>query len=222
MKPLLAILLIMLGCNTAAIAQDTLRFTEVGLNATPFVVQYLSFGNNDAPVTSPYILTGEKRCGKFGGRIGLGIISVNDLEKADDDNTRPAIKTNELTLAIRAGAIAYKNLSHKFSLKYGVDAFFQYDLERSTTSTTGLFGETQKVVISEYTYETGLSPFLFVQFHITPQFSIGTEALGRISMVNNVTKEENSQFPDFNDRQETVGTRFAISAPTSLFLILRF
>ncbi len=222
MKQLLAIFLIMISSSVAMQAQDTLNFTEIGLNATPFVHQYLSFGNNDTPLSSPYILTGEKRCGRFGGRVGIGLISANDLEKADDDNTRPAIKTNELTLAIRAGIVAYKNLSRRFSLKYGSDLFFQYDMTRSVTSTTGLFGETQKVTISDYTYETGFSPFLFLQFHVTPQFSLGTEALGRLSVLSTVSKEENSQFPDFNDRQESIGTRFAISAPTSLFLILRF
>jgi hypothetical protein len=221
MKSFVAILLLV-GIGTLSKAQDTARFVEIGLNATPFVRQYLNFGADSILDINPYVLTAEQKRGKYGIRVGLGLLSANDLELANEDNTEPAFKTNELTLALRAGLVAYKNLSKRFSLKYGTDLYFQYNLTRSETSTTGLFDDVQTVVISSFTYETGLSPFLFVQYHITPQFSIGTEALGKIGFVSSVSKVENSQFPDFNDRDESIGTRFGLSAPTALFLILRF
>ncbi|MFN0032768.1 MAG: hypothetical protein ACKVOR_11465 [Flavobacteriales bacterium] len=203
-------------------AQEDNSFHELGLNATPFINQYLDFGDDDDELISPFTLTYERRFGIWGMRFGMGLLSSTDLQKADDDQTEPSIRFSNTTMAARAGAVRYIELSKKFSLKYGMDAFFIYDTEKSVTTVNTLFGNEQKTTISTLTWESGLSPFLFVQFHLTNNFSLGTELLGKASYISTVEKEEDSQFPDFNDRQETVGNRFTISAPTSLFFILRF
>ncbi len=203
-------------------AQDTTAFNEIGLNATPFINQYPDFGDDDDELLSPFVLTYEHRFGTFGGRIGIGLVSSTDLQQADDDNTEPSIKVTSNIMAIRCGAVLYKDLSKRFSFKYGSDVFFIYGLDKSVTTIATLFGNEQKATVSTLSYEVGLSPFFFLQYHVTPQFSLGTELLGRMSYLETVQKEQDSQFPAFDDVQRTKGTRFSIEPPTALFFILRF
>lgn len=215
-------LIVCLAAFGSSKAQESTSFYEIGLNATPFVSQYLDFNSDDNDLVSPYILTAEKRVNRFGLRAGLGIISTNRLLQPDDDSTEPKVHFRSLTLAGRVGLVLYKDVSKRFSLKYGFDGYFMRDSEVRETTTIGFFGEEQTTKITAATNEVGLSPFLFLQLHITPNFSMGTELLGKLSYAEGIEKEENSQFPEFNDEQKTKTGGFRIDAPTSLFFILRF
>ncbi len=221
MKPLFSFILFV-ATSLSAIAQTAVSFNEIGLNATPFINQYLDFNKDSNDVLSPYMISYEHRFNKLGFRVGLGLFSSDDLHQPDDDNTEPSIRNTTTNFSIRTGAVFYKDITQKFSLKYGLDAFFKYNLDKSVTSTTDLFGAKQIVSISDLSYEVGLSPFVFIQFHLSPHCSLGTELLGRLSYLRETTKEDDSKFPDFSDEQTSKGTRFSIDPPTALFFIFRF
>ncbi|MFM9984229.1 MAG: hypothetical protein ACKVOK_03305 [Flavobacteriales bacterium] len=206
----------------SAKAQESNSFFEIGLNATPFVSQYLDFNSDDNDIISPYMLTAERRLDRIGFRLGLGVVSTNRLEQPDDDNTEPKIRFKSTVLAARGGLVLYKDISKRFSLKYGADLYFMRDGNVSETTTVGFFGNEEVSTVTSAFNEYGLSPFLFLQLHVTPNFSLGTELLAKFSYSEGVEKEENTQFPEFNDEQKTKTGGFRIDAPTSLFFILRF
>lgn len=203
-------------------AQESTSFYEIGLNATPFVSQYLDFNSDDNDLISPYIITAERRMNRFGIRLGLGVVSTNRLQQPDDDNTQPKVLFRSTVLAARGGFVLYKDLSKRFSLKYGADLYYMRDSDISETTTIGFFGNEEVSKVTSSQNEYGISPFLFLQLHITPNFSLGTELLGKLSYAQGLEKEENSQFPEFDDEQKTKTGGFRIDAPTSLFFILRF
>ena len=168
------------------------------------------------------MLTAEKRLDRIGFRLGLGVVSTNRLEQPDDDNTEPKIRFKSTVLATRGGVVMYKDVSKRFSLKYGADLYYMRNGNISETTTIGFFGDEEVSTVTSAFNEFGLSPFLFLQLHVTPNFSLGTELLAKFSYSEGVEKEENTQFPEFNDEQKTKTGGFRIDAPTSLFFILRF
>jgi len=202
-------------------SQEPVRFKEIGLNATPFVRQFLNFSQSETEF-SPYMLTYEQRFSKVGFRGGVGINSVNNYQAADVDNNIPEITSNALKADFRAGVVFYKDLSEKWGLKYGLDMIYAGAGEQTKTKTFDFFGTEVVNTVSDKSHEVGLSPFLFVQYRFNAHFSLGTEILGRATYLSEAQKEESSQFPEFATTNENTGTRFNISAPTSLFFIFRF
>ena len=218
----LTLILIFSFLAGSLIGQSDSTFREVGLNATPFVNQYLDLGSGDGESSSPYMITLEQRFKKKGARAGFGVATSNSTVHPDDDFTEPEFSSHSLALDVRCGWVLYKELSKRWSLKYGVDAIFSYDgSNNTTTSPPDLFGNRATVKLKSITAQPGISPFLFAQFHITPHFSIGTELLARAAYFEIKHSEENSQFPEFSDSEKTTGTTFSIQAPTALFFIFR-
>ena len=222
MKKALFLSICFVACGFTTKAQESNSFFEIGLNATPFVSQYLDFNSDDNDIISPYMLTAEKRLDRIGFRLGLGVVSTNRLEQPDDDNTEPKIRFKSTVLAARGGVVMYKDVSKRFSLKYGADLYYMRNGNISETTTIGFFGDEEVSTVTSAFNEFGLSPFLFLQLHVKPNFSLGTELLAKFSYSEGVEKEENTQFPEFNDEQKTKTGGFRIDAPTSLFFILRF
>ncbi len=222
MKKVLFLLICSASFGLSSQGQESNSFFEIGLNATPFVSQYLDFNSDDNDVISPYMLTAEKRLDRIGFRLGLGVVSINRLEQPDDDNTEPKVRFKSTVLAARGGMVLYKDISKRFSLKYGADLYYMRDSDISEATTIGFFGNEEVSKITSSFNEFGLSPFLFLQLHVTPNFSLGTELLAKFSYSEGLEKEENTQFPEFDDVQKTKSGGFRIDAPTSLFFILRF
>lgn len=222
MKKVLFLLIFSATFGFTSNAQESDTFFEIGLNATPFVSQYLDFNSDNNDVISPYMITAEQRLNRIGFRVGLGVIATNRLEQPDDDNTEPKVRFKSTVLAARGGMVLYKDISKRFSMKYGADLYFMRNSDIRKTTTIGFFGNEEVSTITSSLNEFGLSPFLFLQLHITPNFSLGTELLAKFSYSEGLQKEENTQFPDFDDLQKTKTGGFRIDAPTSLFFILRF
>lgn len=205
-----------------ASAQDS-TFKELGLNATPFINQYLDFGSGNGEFSSPYMITYEQKFGKLGSRIGLGIISRNKNDKPTNDNlTEPEFHTNTLSLDARLGAVLYKNLSNRWDLKYGLDGTISLDNNKNWTVVKNVFGQEVTNTNSIMDWQSGLAPFVFVQFHVTKHFSLATELIGTATYGERVTKVQSSEFPEFDTRQESTSINFNIAPPTALYFIFRF
>lgn len=202
-------------------AQDS-TFKEIGLNATPFVNQYLDFGSGNGEFSSPYMITYEQRFGRLGSRVGVGLVGNNNMDKpVNGVPTEPVFHQNDLSFDARWGVLMYKEISKKWNLKYGLDAIVSIDNNKNWTEVKNVFGDLVTNTNSQVIYETGLSPFVFVQFQISDHFSIGTELVGRAARFENITKVQSSEFPQFDSRQESTGTSFSIAPPTALYFIFR-
>ncbi len=221
MKHLSTFLLFVLLVNKS-FAQDS-TFVELGINATPFVNQYLDFGSGDGEFSSPYMITYERKFGKLGSRVGLGVIANNSNDKPINGKpTEPEFHRSAMQLDARLGAVLYKSLSNRWNLKYGMDAVVTVNNNKNWTVVRNVFGELVINTNSINEWQGGLAPFLFVQFHITKHFSIATELIGRATYGEIVTKVHSSEFPEFATRQESTTMNFNIAAPTALYLIFRF
>lgn len=205
-----------------ASAQDT-TFHEIGLNATPFVNQYLNLGAGSNFVSSPYMVTYEHRFGCIGGRFGIGATATKSTDNpVNDKPTEPALHNNTSTLNLRLGAVLYKDLSKRWSLKYGVDGVFSRGSSKSWTVVSDLFGQEIKSTTSNMNWRVGAAPFIFAQWHVTDHFSLGTEILATLTFGEDVDKVTNTAFPEFDTSQKSSSVNFSIDPPTALFFIFRF
>ncbi|MBX7050720.1 MAG: hypothetical protein K1X54_01650 [Flavobacteriales bacterium] len=205
-----------------AIAQDT-TFHEIGLNATPFVNQYLNLGAGTNFVASPYMLTYEYRFGCMGGRFGIGATATkNTTNPVNDKPTEPALHSTSNTMNLRLGVVLYKDLSKRWSLKYGVDGVFSQSATKNWTVVSDLFGQEITSTTSNKNWRAGGAPFIFAQWHITDHFSLGTEVMAVVTVGNDVTKVTNTAFPEFDTSQKSSSVNFTIDPPTALFFIFRF
>lgn len=222
---LLSFIIIALCIHIPAAGQKdsvNIKFTELGFNATAFVNQYLDFGDDSGELTSPYILTFEKRLGRFGFRTGIGIDGNRDKEEPENGlNTSPTLNIAEIQLNLRAGWVNYINLSRRWDLKWGADLAFGYDDSRNWTEVTNFFGEHVKNTNTQLTWNFGINPFVFAQFHLADRFSLGTEVLLDLSYRESVVKTQSTEFPEFDVRQESSGIRYVIKPPVALFFIFR-
>jgi hypothetical protein len=224
MKHLPLIICIFSFCQSAFGQSDSSRhkFTELGLNATAFVNQYLDFGDDINELTSPYILTYERRLGKYGFRAGIGIDGKRDIEEPENGlSTAPTLNITEVNLNLRSGWVNYISLSRRWDLKWGTDLTFGYNNNKNWTEVTNLFGDRVTSTNSDLTWDVGVNPFIFAQFHLSERFSLATELLLDISYRQSVTKTQSTEFPEFDVRQESSGIRYIINPPIALFFIFR-
>lgn len=220
MKRLTPIISLFLWASIAS-AQDS-TFVEMGINATPFVNQYLDFGSGNGEFSSPYMITYEQKFGRLGSRVGLGIVANNRNDMPINGKpTEPEFHESSNKLDARWGAVLYKHLSKHWDLKYGIDAVFTLDKDKNWTVVKNVFGEEVTNTNSLITWQGGLAPFLFVQFHFTDHFSIATELIGRATYGEIVTKVHSSEFPEFATRQESRTMNFNIAPPIALYFIFR-
>ncbi|MBL0315408.1 MAG: hypothetical protein IPP69_06335 [Flavobacteriales bacterium] len=221
-KSTFVVIAISLLTKAMCFAQDT-TFNEIGLNATPFANQYLNLGAGDNFVSSPYMITYEHRFGFLGGRFGVGATATRSTDNPVNDNpTEPALHFNSSSMNFRLGAVLYKDLSRKWSLKYGLDAVFAQEATKSWTVVNDLFGQEIISTTSSNNWNAGCSPFFFVQCHVTEHFSLGTEIIATLTYGADTDKITNTAFPEFDTSQKSTSVNFNIEPPTALFFLFRF
>jgi hypothetical protein len=158
----------------------------------------------------------------FGLRAGVGFNNSFDTQLPDTNEGTPEIETTTNAMNFRLGYVGYRPLASKWQLKYGADVFYWNTKLDITTITTDFFGNQQTAQAMSATNEYGLSPFLFLQWNINDRLSLATEVLASVSFANDLVQEENSQFPEFNDTDESNRIAYNILPPTALFLIFRW
>ncbi len=212
---------IALICSSMLVsAQKDSTFFEIGMNVVPVIK---NIQNTESKfVTSPYLLTLEKSFGKVGLRVGAGYDSDSRTELADPSNGNTNFDNDTSSMDLRFGIVLYKNFNEKWSLKYGVDALISNQSRSSNTFFIDQTGNENETLTSLDSKGFGISPFLFAQYHVSKNFSLGTEIGFKYIGYTSVEKDENSEFPEFNTETNRESTVLSIVPPTSLFLIVRF
>ena len=214
------VLFICLLSATFTKAQQDSSFFEIGINAFR-LVDRIGGGENNRNI-NPYLFTAEYSFGKIGLRAGAGIdrMSRENLPAPINGNTTLTADSNYTNL--RFGLVYYKNLTTKWSMKAGID-YISANVEKSVETSfpdpnegtiTNLLESTRK--------ESGISPFLYIQYHLSPRVSLGTELLCNITSWKQTDISSNSQFPNTDTEQEQQGKSFVFLAPSALFLSVRF
>lgn len=207
-------------CGISGYTQTDSSFIEVGVNAVP-VFRSIQKENSDIEY-SPYTLTLEKKFGKVGLRAGIGYSSDSFTELAGETNGNTEFTVDTASMDVRLGLVFYKDFKKSFSIKYGIDGIISNRSKEYNTLFIDEIGEEREVLNTTTSKGVGASPFIFFQYHVTPNFSLGTELSLRLLSANMEEKQESTETPGFNSLTSYSQTTFSVVPPSALFLIVRF
>lgn len=201
-------------------AQQDSSFFEVGINAFRLVDRVS--GGSDRSNINPYLFTAEYSFGKIGIRTGLDINNMSRKDLPAPVNGNTTLTADSSYSNMRFGLVYYKNLTSRWSMKTGID----YIMATQKSSVETSFPDPNQVdvvnLLEATRKESGISPFFYVQYHLSPRVSLGTELLCNITSWKRTETSSNSQFPITDTKREQEGSSFVFMAPSALFLSVRF
>lgn len=198
---------------TSGFSQDTLQKSlrnEIGVNASLFVKTFISLGNNNPGILSPYALTYKLINKKAALRIGLGGSYVS-IEETDQSigSTPNGVRTSVSTLDSRIGGELQKKIGKKWLAYFAWD--FLYGQEYSKT-------KTDNVTIESKTNYVGTGPAMGISFYATPRIQLYTEASLYGKNLQQMQTENVNDLPEFNSRLRTITNQIDFSIPVSIFI----
>ncbi len=205
-----------------AYSQKDSAYFDLGINT----VRLLTLAGNQSASSekwiNPYLLHAEGHIKFVSLRLGFGIQKHSSNEVPSDVNGNTTYIIDTLHRDFRIGVGLSARLSSKWTMKYGLDAYFgKYTTRRETQVPQPLIGlvtDVHEII----TKESGVSPFLFFQYHFGPRISLGTELLMRFGSYTTTDKQTNSSFPGEDTIRTTNGNRVTMIPGTALFLTARF
>lgn len=202
-----------------AFAQSDSSFFEIGVNAYRLIG--VQRGLNQG-VINPYMLHAEWSSGKFGVRAGVGYTFNSDTENPSSFNGNSSFKDDTTSRHIRLGVALNAGFSEKWSLRYGLDYFSAYMGREYNTVIRDVDGLLVESNIKNIRRESGVSIFMFPQWHITPRVSLATELSFLIAGTRSEQSTKSTDFPEFDTEVSKDGNYTAIRPPTALYLMIRF
>jgi hypothetical protein len=218
-KTILTIVVVLAGFITKA--QSDSLYAEIGVNTIKLIGMGLQNNQGNPDVWNPYMLTANVNYKRLGVRFGIGGQSGARTELPTDANGKTTMTMDTSRMDMRIGLGWEIQPSSKWTFKFGIDYFTSNTSNSLETEFTN--EDNDKVITTrEITRdESGIAPFAWFQYHITPRISLGTELLWRFS--NYTSKDSDvSNIADLNAIREYEGSRRIMMAPTALFLNVRF
>ena len=194
---------------------------QLGLNGTEFIKQFLILNNNNLPNNSPYLLTYKYITDGVGLRTGLGGTMTNSSR--NPNNGTPSISTQGMTINFRIGFESQYTLGKRWLYYVGFDAFYDYSLSRTkTSSTSGFPPKTTEITSGTESFGVGAGPVLGIQFMLGKRISFNAESNAYYRYSENRVSQTNPQFPQFSTNEFTSRNALGITIPTNLFFIIHF
>lgn len=188
------------------------KYSEVGINATSFINEFISLNSNDAAI-GDYMITYKYHFGSKALRFGLGGNFSQVDEDTDGNGTR---NTNSNSFDIRLGYEWNKKITNRWAFYSGMDIVGGNDFSSSVSDNF------ERVETSTRTTTFGGGPILGIQFFINSHISLMTEGslYFKHSIVN--TKETFSLNAEFNTNETNSRNDLNFGLPTALFFVIRF
>jgi hypothetical protein len=202
-------------------AQRDSSHLEIGVNAVRIFTLFASPSPSYANQINPYMFTAEYAFRGFGLRLGYGMVKKT-LNEDPSRNNATYYNTDSAMTNFRAGLVYCHNLTTRWSVKAGVDYLtMNYKFNKKTTllDNNGDPDINQNDVTIK---ETGISPFLFLQYHLSKRVSLGTEMLAQFTSWKKTEETTSSGFQVFKTEKNSSGKNSLINPPSALFLIIRF
>lgn len=220
MKRFFVLALTVFTLNVANAQRDS-GYVEVGFNA----MRLITFGqnpqaNSNTDLWNPYLFTLEGGMKNFGLRVGFSKYSYTNTQLPVELHGYARYDNDTSSADFRIGLFYNVNLEDKWTLKLGVD-YFTAKTETLEKAEFKELGKDEITKETNITKETGVAPFVNLQYHISPRVSIGTELLWRISTYKTNWLATDTR-TDFNVDENFEGKKNFIMAPTALFLTFRF
>lgn len=192
---------------------------QIGVNATLFIKQFLSF-NDNVFNSSPYSLTYKYIDQNEGWRIGLG--GSNTSSKSNPNNGTNITTNNGLNINVRLGYEWQKKLDKRWLMYYGLDGIYSYSKFRSTSSiqSGGFPPKTEEVISSTEGFGFGGGPVLGMEFKISKRISLNAETAAYFNYGETRRRDKNTFFIGFERNEFTANTSLFINLPTAIFFII--
>lgn len=193
-------------------AQSAYYPRMVGINATSFVKSFLSF-NEQTPSGTPYQFTYRKirEDGKaFRSKLGLNFSNSTNEIQGEDDKTTLTFVNVELAL----GYEKRLPLDKRWLIYGGFDGLFGINqtILKNTEGSDQFTSQSQEITV-------GFAPLFGIQFNISEQLSLSTEA-GLPLTYQMLT--EKFDFGSNSSKEMTNSIQLAASLPTFLYLNFAF
>ncbi|MBL0316148.1 MAG: hypothetical protein IPP69_10355 [Flavobacteriales bacterium] len=227
MKKILFTALVMLSAIYSRAQSDSV-YVDLGINSIRLINLGLGAQNVNPDVWNPYLLTTDIHYNRLGVRAGIGYTSHGKTELPVDANGMSKTESDTTRTDIRIGVNWEIALAPKWTFKVGMD---YYSANAENTYISEYVNEQDEVIETnrkKLYKETGFSPFVYVQYHITPRVSLGTELLWRFGSYTSEDgeissiKPENAEATVTDITRKYEGIKRGIMAPTALFLNFRF
>ena len=191
---------------------DGEKYSEIGINATSFINEFISLNSNDATI-GDYMISYKYHFGSKALRLGLGGSFSQVDEDTDGNGTRT---TNNNDFDIRLGYEWNSRITKRWGFYTGMDIIGGNNFVSSVSDNF------ERVETSTRTTIVGGGPILGVQFFINSHISLMTEGslYYKHSIIN--TKETFSLNSEFNSDDSNSRNDLNFGLPTALFFVIRF
>ncbi len=188
------------------------KYSEVGINATSFINEFISLNSNDASI-GDYMVSYKYHFGGKALRFGLGG-SFSQIDEDTDGNGNRTTNNNRFDL--RFGYEWNKKITERWAFYSGMDIIAGNDYISSVSDNF------ERVETSTRSTTVGGGPILGIQFFINSHISLMTEGslYYKHSIINQ--KETFSLNSDFNKDDTNSRNDLNFGLPTALFFIVRF
>ncbi len=203
--------------NTTLFAQESEksgRTHEIGINATFFIQQFISFGTSSNVNVSPYAITYRRIKSNRGiFRAGFGMNGTTTTIEVDGTTIS---ESHSFVVDTRFGIERQFNIGKHWSTSLGGDLRSQF---REAKTSNPQFGE--NFVAIDKTISNGIGPVLGIRFDINEKMGLYTETafLAELAFGKSIT--EFGMGVDSDESKQTVFSS-QFSLPTSIYFIIKF
>ena len=199
-------------------AQSDTTGIYVGANAAKMLQMVSAQSTSNA--VNPYLVELGYSASKFGIRTGLGLDKNTSTHQPSAANGNVTTQVDSSNSDWRIGAYYKVAIHGRWNMHLGLD-YYQSGYEQSlSTAFQNEDGVQVKNDNSAIYKESGISPYVRLDYKPHPKVSIGTELLFRIGKHNLTEKAESNLFPEFDSELITEGNRNYFIAPSALFICL--
>lgn len=214
MKPFFIVIL--LGTCLSVLAQTKtkeeaqLKHFEIGIDATSFVENFISFGsevNTLSPFAFHFKLIKKNR--------GLRVFAGFNARTAQSNNNG-FVESSNFVSNLKLGYEQRTLVSKRWMVLYGVDALINYTFSQNLSISF------EQVTIKNKRIGGGLSPFIGFAFNITPKIYLSTEAAVNTlyTFIINETIFDDPLVP--NQKADSNLFRLSTTLPTNLNFTVKF
>lgn len=197
-------------------AQDKFTYPEssdLGLNITNVLSSFIGNDNGNADIES-FPFTVKINTKKNAVRFGLGLNLVNSNELLTDVEQ---FLLNNYQINARVGFERKKYLGNHFGFFYGLDILSTFQNEESTVSNNVDISN-----IVETTIGVGGGPVYGFEYFLNKHMYLGTEG-SFYGIYSSANRKEIFEFnPAINSERKSSGFNARLTAPTRLYIMVRF
>lgn len=192
---------------------------QLGINATVFVKEFLSFNTITAPADNPYLLTYKYMLGNNNAlRAGLGFRLLSLKQSSSTLSNVP--DSNLQNYYLRIGYEKQFKLAKRFIGYAGGDIRWHYEKAVSKTTVASV-PPNQLSTVTTKNLAVGGGPVLGIEFMLSRRLSLSAEGAFLYFYSEEHKIAEDSRFPSLSTTFFEAKNQTLLSFPTTLYFIIK-